>query len=191
MEDSMTTIIYFHGWGSIGDSIKSRSLKSEFNSYTVIAPDLPVNPIEVEKLVDDLIKECTDYPIILVGTSLGGFYANYFAHKFNIQCFLINPSTNPSKTLERKLGDNINYATKEHFEFKEEYLKRYSEMETLINKSIDCNLITLFLSRDDDVIDYQSTLKVLTKCKTVITDDGGHRFEKHWNLVIDQIKETL
>jgi predicted esterase YcpF (UPF0227 family) len=187
----MATIIYFHGWGSIGDSIKSRSLKSEFKSHTVIAPDLPVNPVEAEKLIDELVSNCTDYPLLMVGTSLGGFYANYFAHKFHVPCFLINPSTNPSNTLKRKLGDNVNYATKEHFEFKEEYLKRYSEMEVLTNTAIDYNLITLFLARDDDVIDYQTTLNNITNCKTFITDDGGHRYEQHWNLVIDQIKETL
>ena len=192
MERLMATIIYFHGWGSIGDSEKSRSLKSEFNSHTVISPDLPINPIEVEKLIDDIVAKCTDYPLIMVGTSLGGFYANYFAHKLNVPCFLINPSTNPSESLKKRIGYNVNYVTKEKFEFKEDYLNSYSLMRELITDSFNYKLITLFLSCDDTVIDYQETLNYIKDYKSVhIMEDGGHRFEKHWNLVINSIKDTL
>jgi predicted esterase YcpF (UPF0227 family) len=190
MERFMATIVYFHGWASIGDSEKSRSLQSTFKHHTVIVPDLPIDPIEVENLIDKSVRNC-EKPLIFVGTSLGGFYANYFAHKYNVSCFLINPSTIPSKSIANRIGLHKKYATGEEFEFKAEYLIGYNKFENSIKSLYNPELINLFLAKDDKVIDYNITLGNITDCKVRIMDDGGHRFEKHWNLVISDIKEYL
>lgn len=182
----VATILYLHGWASSGDSVKSRSLKHVFKSHTVIAPDLSVNPADVVKQITDL--KITDYPLIIVGTSLGGFYANYFANMFNAPCFLINPSTNPVNTLENKVGLNKNYATGKTFEFKSEYLNEFAKMDV----HCDPSLITLFVAENDNVLDYNLAVEKFTDCNAMyIMEDGGHRFETHWDLVISNIENIL
>jgi predicted esterase YcpF (UPF0227 family) len=183
-------IIYFHGFGSVGDTPKSFKLKEKFGADNVIAPDLPIDPIEVIKLVDDIVNNLTNCnDIVFVGTSLGGFYANYFSKKYRLNCVLINPSTNPSLTLKRKLGLNTNYATKKTFEVKQEYIDSWREMEEEVLNT-DNSLVHLFLAKNDEVLNYHAALNMFFDSHEIkITDNGGHRYDMHWDKVIEVISE--
>ena len=51
-----------------------------------------------------------------IGSSLGGFYASFFAEQFNAKAVLINPASTPYLGMEMYLGMNTNHATNEEFE---------------------------------------------------------------------------
>jgi predicted esterase YcpF (UPF0227 family) len=181
-------IINLHGFGSAGDSPKSRALKDVFGENAVISPDLPIDPDDVIAMVGNFVHESKRYPIVFVGTSLGGFYANYFAQRYDAPCVLINPCTQPSKTLVARLGKNKNYLTGQEFEITERHLTTFAAMEHAIEDKNGA-LISLFLSEDDAVLDPAIALQYFPFTKTkVVTKDGGHRFEKYWDTVIDHIK---
>ncbi len=84
-------ILYIHGFASCGDSNKTRLLKEHFKD--LLSPDIPVDPDEAISFLHKLIinNEVT----MLIGSSLGGFYAAYFAEKFQIRAVLLKPSTQP------------------------------------------------------------------------------------------------
>ena len=48
---------------------------------------------------------------LFIGSSLGGFYASYFAEKFDSKAVLINPASNPYLGMKMYLGKNTNYST--------------------------------------------------------------------------------
>ena len=69
----MKKLIYFHGFGSSGEGSTVKTLQELLKGWTVIAPDIPVDPAEALPFLKDLCK--TENPDIIIGTSMGGMYA--------------------------------------------------------------------------------------------------------------------
>lgn len=190
-------IIYLHGFASSGNSTKVDLLKQRFGTDQVMAPDLPFDPIEVSaiiaKLVTKFYEESSDNDkLIFVGTSLGAFYANFFGQLYDCPIVLINPSVFPDKSLRERLGLNHNHVTKEEFLVSITHLNDLETMRDYIYKNYSGRLINLFLAKDDEVIPYETSLLVYGHPSSVtVTDDGGHRYDKNWNLVLDKIEEIL
>ena len=189
-------IIYLHGFGSTGSSPKVDALRKRFGTDNVIAPDLPMDPEMVSKLVDNLVKLFLKFrkeseKLIFVGTSLGAFYANYFGHLYDCPIVVVNPSGKPSETLQSKLGVNYNYLTGEEFIVSVAHLEKLNVMRQYIQESYSPSLINLFVAKDDEVISYETMLENFPHVKVTMMEDGGHRFTKHWDKVVDRIESLL
>lgn len=188
-------IVYFHGFASSNNSNKVTMLKNRFGDDHVIAPNLPFNPIEVSKLTAEIVNDfAINYKnqdsLIFVGTSLGAFYANYFGHLYDCPMVLVNPSVYPSESLKQRLGSNKNYATGEEIFVSLAHLDSLNEMKEYINATYHGSLVNLFLAKDDDVIPYNIALEVFKFTNSVcVMNDGGHRFDKHWDKVLDKIEQ--
>ena len=191
-------ICYLHGFASSGVSGKVDKLRERFGNDQVIAPDLPFDPNEVYTLVNAIVREkyFNNPPstgrLIFVGTSLGAFYANYFGHLFDCPAVLANPSVRPSQTLRDRLGPNKSFMSGEEFLVSIAHLNTLESMRDYITQNYASNLINLFLAKDDEVIPYQAALDEFKFVNSVcVTEDGGHRYNKNWNLVVDKIEELL
>ena len=183
-------LVYFHGFGSAGNSAKSQALKARFGDDNVWSPNLPLDAFEVIDMVADYVRSVKDYPIIFSGTSLGGFYANYFAQRFDCPCVLVNPAFNPGQSLSKSLGQHNNYATGLPFELTQNHLDKWNAMKA-DNTDINGALINLFIALDDEVIDAQQMLAAFPHYKYLKTfEKAGHRFEQHWPEVVDFL-ETM
>lgn len=196
-------IVYLHGFGSTGLSPKVDKIVSRFPYEQVMAPNLPFDPHEVEQIVLDIVKEYVENKkknekLIFVGTSLGAFYARYFSNIYDCPAILVNPSLMPSVTLKQKLGVNVNYHTKEEFLVKMCHLNKLEDIANHIDLyAFKENNVHIFLAKDDEVIPYEIALKFFTHGYNVsnnqlkVMDDGGHRFDKHWDLVLNKIEELI
>jgi len=69
----MNKLIYFHGFGSSGEGSTVRSLRELLPEWEVLAPDIPVDPAEALPFLRDFCKR--EQPDVIVGTSMGGMYA--------------------------------------------------------------------------------------------------------------------
>jgi hypothetical protein len=187
-------IIYLHSFGSSGNSSKVDALCEKFGAENVFAPDLPFDPEEVDDVVYKLIHE--NYSgfkkLVFVGTSLGGFYANYYAMIHDTPAILVNPSCKPSETLRSKLGMNKNYATNEEFMVELAHLDSMKSMREHAEREYNGNLINLFVAKDDEVIPYEIPLEYFKHtAMTSVVETGGHRFMDHWDMVMDRVGELL
>jgi predicted esterase YcpF (UPF0227 family) len=183
----MTTIVYLHGLGSTGNSEKSQAIRDRFPECTVLSPDL--SPVCVKE-VFSLLQANPHDKYVFVGTSLGGFWSNVFAHLTNSDAVLVNPSVTPSLSLRKGLA--YNHATKEPFEITYEMLQEIKGAEEILRRIYNGNLINLFLAEDDDVIPFEQTVYTLYKPKSLtITKDGGHRYAMHWDKVLDKVAELI
>jgi predicted esterase YcpF (UPF0227 family) len=187
-------IIYLHGFGSSGNSPKVDVLKARFNH--VFAPELPFDPVEVKATIHKLVDEnwhLNAERLIFVGTSLGGFYANYFGAYYGAYCVLVNPSTSPSETLKERLGPNINYMTQEHFMVSLAHLDELKSMSEYVRKFYESPGTSLFLAKDDDVIPYEAALEAFPYVnKLVVTEGGGHRYSgEYWDAVVEHLNDLL
>lgn len=69
----MKKLIYFHGFGSSGEGGTVKTLRELLPDWIVLAPDIPVDPKDALPFLKDLCQ--TEQPDIVVGTSMGGMYA--------------------------------------------------------------------------------------------------------------------
>ena len=65
-------LLYVHGFASSGQSGTVRRLRTVFPNATVLAPDLPIHPLEAIALLRRICDE--ERPDIILGTSMGGMY---------------------------------------------------------------------------------------------------------------------
>lgn len=128
-----------------------------------------------------------------MGTSLGGFYANYFRAKFKdeqVIVYSINPSWNPSSSLKTALNQELtNFKTNEKWVFQQEYIDQLKELENFVIenlKNFKGNNYFLHLAENDELLDFDELLSFLDK-ENVQHElkyyNTNHRFEKFLDLL--------
>lgn len=93
----MLTILFLHGFASSGACGTAGLLGKTFPSARIIAPDIPLDPEEALPFLRELCA--TERPDIIIGTSMGGMYAQQMRGFLRI---CVNPSFNIS-TMSRVL----------------------------------------------------------------------------------------
>ena len=103
------SILYFHGFASSSNSNKAVVLKKyiskNYKTAEILIPDLDNNFKLAVSQIHELINSAK-YPIVFMGSSLGGYYASYFSSKLKTKSVLINPAIPPLKDFEIYLGEN-------------------------------------------------------------------------------------
>lgn len=124
-------IIYLHGYGSSGQSNTVELLRKSLpDHYHVEAPDIPVDPVEALPYLKKLCADCQS-PII-IGTSLGGMYAQQLTDALFRIC--VNPAFHISEQPEiLKTGTFDFFQPRKdgqtQFTITEEIIGHYREME--------------------------------------------------------------
>ena len=127
--DGMRKMMYVHGFASSGSSGTVMNLRRSLPGWRVIAPDLPVDPFEALELLRTIVKE--ENPEIVVGTSMGGMYAQQL---WGVPRIVVNPSFEMSRSLLfGKMGRN-KYMSKRkdgatEFRIDKTVVERFKEME--------------------------------------------------------------
>ena len=95
-------LMYVHGFASSGSSGTVMTLRRYMTKWSVVAPDLPVDPFEALELLRRTVKE--EQPDIVVGTSMGGMYTQQL---WGVPRIVVNPSFEMSRSLLfGKMGRN-------------------------------------------------------------------------------------
>lgn len=100
--EKMRKLLYVHGFASSGSSGTVMALRRHMLSWRVVAPDLPVDPFKALELLRKTVEE--EKPDIIVGTSMGGMYAQQM---WGVPRIIVNPSFEMSRSLLfGKMGRN-------------------------------------------------------------------------------------
>ena len=99
-------LIYIHGFNSSPASFKARVLKNALAlrapAVAFMAPALPHAPHAAAALLDALVAA---HPgAVLVGSSLGGYYATWLAERHALRAVLVNPAVRPYELLAGHIG---------------------------------------------------------------------------------------
>jgi uncharacterized protein len=171
--------IYIHGFASSGNATKGKILKDFYaGRETVITPDFPDEPFEAIKLLEKLIVESKE-PVTFWGSSLGGFYALYLTSLFDVKTVLINPAIFPHRGLKNYIGKVKRHNSDEVFEWEKEFVSQLEKSsDAIFTENIRLRNITLLLSKDDKVLDYNATLQYLDGKigKIIFEENAGHEF---------------
>ena len=169
-------IIYFHGFASSGASGTVQNLRLILPDDEIIAPDIPVDPAEALPFLRELCA--SEQPDLVIGTSMGGMYAQQM-HGFRKIC--VNPAFNMS-TMSKvlKTGEhpflNGRKDNQKTFRITREIIKHFNQMERQQFKGITdfdlANTYGLFGIHDDLVNTYDLFRRHYPNAERF---DGEHR----------------
>ena len=183
--------LYIHGFNSAGYGDKVNHLRKNFGDENVISINLPYDPEKAMALLEYLVRNLKEEPLILVGTSLGGFYALYLTYKYGIISVLINPATHAHEDLKTEIGHHRNYKTDESYEFTEKHVEALRNFFVPIEKLENLkDRIYVYLDEGDEVLDSKKTAEYFKGFYVQMFPDGDHRF-KHMPELIEDIKRVL
>ena len=172
------TVLYFHGFASSSNSNKAKVLEKyiskNYKSAEIIIPDLDNNFKLAVSQIHILINRAK-YPIVFVGSSLGGYYASYFSTKLKTKSVLINPAIPPLKDFEIYLGENENYITGEKFTITPEDIRYIRKMS--YKKYTNAENTYVLLESGDEVLKYKETAKYFSGSYLDIIYGGSHSYE--------------
>lgn len=162
-------ILYIHGWGSCFDNSSQKvQALNQIGKVSGIDLDYTTMPDQIETSLRELVIQAD--VDLLVGTSLGGYWAARIGAKCGVPFVAINPAIEPKVTLKKYVGKGTNYVGQK-YHLSETVVDKYSEIAT-----DGCGLI--LLDEADDVIDSIKTQEKLSQHYDVQMFEGGnHRFE--------------
>ena len=175
----MKKILYLHGFGSSGASGTVELLRHELWEKTdaahraiVVAPDIPLDPLEAMPMLEELAFD--EMPDLIIGTSMGGFYAQQL-HGFTRIC------VNPSFFLSKKY--DIIYVGKHKWLNR----RKNGETEFHVTKDTIAHFQEAEAHQFDGVTDDDRTL-----CHGLFGDEDNflHMFNLHDSLVGFGVKYT-
>jgi len=149
-------------------------------SYDTLHPDIGYRQL------DDIVSGVPHRPI-LIGSSLGGFWAYQLAKRHELDCVLLNPCMTPEKTLRPDIGLVTNMYTGEQSVLTETDLLRY-EAYRLPGEPAGCVVLH---EKGDELIPYQESIANFDgKARLVLIEGGSHSFE-HLEPAIREINSLL
>ena len=172
-----STIVYIPGWGSTPQSTTATKIKKAFEHEAVICPvvDHTQSPAVIQKQMDALGKKLmTKHDSVIVGSSAGGFWADYIGSIYGIKTVLINPALQPSKNFKK-------------FNLPDEHYAEYADIEKFI-KSHHRHHMVAFAGDKDDVVPMEH-VKMHYKNPIVLKDEG-HRLN-NMDPVLEMINRMI
>ena len=168
-------ILYLHGFNSTPESHKAQTLHRYMQERGVgelfACPRLPDRPEEAVQVIEAELARQRARPVTLVGSSLGGFYATYFAECRNLRAVLIQPAVRPYVGLESLLGPQQNLYTGERYELTRAHLDGW---RALAIDPVDPERYLLLLETGDEVLDWREAARKYEGARTVIREGGNH-----------------
>lgn len=168
-------IVYLHGFNSSPASHKARTLAAAMHARGLGAsfscPALPPAPPAALRVIEGELARTGKRRVTLVGSSLGGFYATYFAETRDLRAVLVNPAITPYVGLEAYLGAQQNLYTGERYELTRANLEGW---RALAQERVDPERYLLLLEAGDEVLDWRAAARKYEGARTVIRDGGDH-----------------
>jgi hypothetical protein len=171
-------LIYLHGFNSSPASHKAMLLQAHMASLGLAqhyaCPALPHRPEEAVRAIEAEIGRHNRQRVTLLGSSLGGFYATYFAEKYSLRAALIQPAIYPHIGLEALLGPQRNLHSGERYELTRAHLEGW---RALAPERVDPERYLLLLETGDEVLDWRQAARRYEGARTVIRDGGDHTLQ--------------
>ena len=176
-EHEAVGILYCHGWGSRFDQSKNKiRTLAKLRPGDGVTVDYTMHPRVV---FEEYAARLKLHPrAIVVGTSLGGFYAAWLGAEFDRPFIAINPSITPSTTLQAYVGRGVNHVGVP-YELMEDCVMAYDALSFRLDGQG-----TIVLDMGDEILDAQATLDFIKgRLPFVAFEGGSHRFDHMAELI--------
>ena len=157
-------VVYLHGFRSSPASAKGRELAAAAAEWNAgfSAPDLNLSPREADALVGSLLsplsaqaRRCT----LLVGSSLGGFYALRAARAYGCPTAVVNPCLMPWDFVPQQVGLQTIFGTNRTIMVEPGFADEFRELAA-------------------EMLDWHIAARALRDSPTVLSTEDDHRMQR-------------
>ncbi|HBK44099.1 MULTISPECIES: YqiA/YcfP family alpha/beta fold hydrolase [unclassified Polynucleobacter] len=191
-----TLLVYLHGFRSSPNSTKAimtgeavRALSNAENRYEWYCPQLLASPKESMDMVISHIDQSEADRIVIIGSSLGGFYTNYLAEKYQCKAIALNPAVYAARELEPHVGMMTAYDSEEPFDFKAEYIDQLRDLQ--VESISNPERYFLIAAKGDELLDWKEMSAFYAGANQLILEGSDHGiadYANHLRAVIDFIE---
>jgi predicted esterase YcpF (UPF0227 family) len=179
---TMKALLYLHGFRSSPRSFKARLLAARLQALGLGAhwhcPQLPPSPQAAVQVAGDWVaarpRDAQGVPqAVVIGSSLGGFYATVLAERWGCQAVLLNPAVDPARDLLPQVGMQPFYhAPEQSFEFRRGYIDELAALRPA--QITEPQRYLLLAATGDEVLDYREMLARYAGCRLRLIEGSDH-----------------
>ncbi len=173
----MTHILYIHGFNSSPASRKAQQLQAAMQRIGLAAqlhmPALHHHPRQAMAQLQGVIAELGQP--VLVGSSLGGYYATHLAMQHGLKALLINPAVMPHERFDGYLGEQTNHYSGEIWQLTHDHVEALAELA--VPAPQDPTQVQVWLQTGDETLDYRAAALYYRGCALRIQAGGDHSFQ--------------
>lgn len=172
-------VLYLHGFLSSPQSLKAQQtlaycLNTGFGENITI-PQMSQGPAATIAQLHALIDEIGGDNLVLMGSSLGGYYATYLAEFYQAPAVLINPAVRPYEIWESHLGENRNYHSDEIHVVTRAHIEELKQID--VSPLSKPKNFKVFLQVADETLDYRQALEKFGAEQCVVHENGSHSYD--------------
>lgn len=160
----MNKVLYLHGFASAGSTGTATVMRNLLygRDVSVVSPDIPVSPLEAQKMLSSLIQ--TEQPDLIVATSMGAMYAEQLR---GVPRILVNPSFHMARLLTFRGMGRREFRNKRQdgardFKVDKELIQQFQQVEKCLFQGItpqDKKLVWGLFGTQDKLVNCQPDFK--------------------------------
>lgn len=194
-------ILYLHGFRSSPQSFKARMLGQAVREAGYgdewRCPQLPASPRRALELANRLIEEQVTRgmqarrELVVLGSSLGGYYATQLAETWQCRALLFNPVVYAARDLATQVGEHTMWNSDERFHFLPEYIDELADMA--VGRPAHPEHYYLLAAKGDEVLDWREMVEWYKGCELRLLEGSDHGisdFEQWLPEVLDRILQS-
>jgi predicted esterase YcpF (UPF0227 family) len=186
---STTHLLYLHGFRSSPQSHKARLMAAYVRAHhPAVAwwcPQLPPSPRAAAELIASSTADWPRAQMAVVGSSLGGFYATWWAEQSGCRAVVLNPAVNPARDLAAAIGEQTAWHdASQHFFFRPEYIAELRALEP--GRLAHPERYFALIAQGDEVLDWREMAARYAGGTVLVLPGGDHAlgdFDAHLDAV--------
>jgi len=176
---SSTLVVYLHGFRSSPRSSKAvmtgeaiKALSTLDNPIEWYCPQLLASPKASMDIVIKHIEESKHNRLVVIGSSLGGYYTNYLAEKYDCKAVALNPAVRASKELAPHVGMLTSYDTDEPYDFRPEYIDELKSLQ--VEQISNPGRYFLMAAKGDELLDWREMVDFYKGAEQLVLEGSDH-----------------
>lgn len=176
---SSTLIVYLHGFRSSPRSSKAvltgeavKAMATDKNPIEWYCPQLLASPKASMDMVIQHIEGAQFDRLVVIGSSLGGFYINYLAEKFACKAVALNPAVRAARELAPHVGMLTSYDSDEPYDFRPEYIDELRALQ--VERITQPSRYFLMAAKGDELLDWQEMVDFYQGAEQLVLEGSDH-----------------
>jgi len=179
-----TLVVYLHGFRSSPNSSKAVKTKEAIKALSTMSnpihwycPQLLASPKQSMDMVIEYIQANPFDRLIVIGSSLGGFYANYLAERYQCKAVTLNPAVRAPRELAPHVGVMTAYDSDEPFDFRPEYIDELCALQ------VECldrpENYFLIAAKGDELLDWKEMVDFYSGAQQLVLEGSDHGISEY------------
>lgn len=176
-----TNLLYLHGFLSSPQSHKAQ-LTQEYCLRTgcvdrVLVPTLHWGPAAAIAQLHSIMVAESGNNVILIGSSLGGYYATTLAQHYGVPAALVNPAVGPFERWQEYLGNHKNFYSNTIHTVTRTHIEELQNLDIALLTNPENFL--LLVGQGDETLDYRNAVRKFAEASQIVHTGGSHSYENY------------